>query len=122
MTQPTAAAVDAYYDRWGSGDFEGLRRLLTEDFTFRGPLDHADSPDAFIDLIRRNAPAFSGAVFSDIRRVVDGDRAVSLYQFKLGEARVPMAEAFEVRDAHVARVELYFDPSALRPQPRPSEV
>jgi ketosteroid isomerase-like protein len=116
MTQSTAAAVDAYYERWGRGDFEALRQLLTEDFTFRGPLDRAESPDAFIDLIRRNAPAFSGVVFSDIHRVVDGDRAVSLYQFVLGEARVPMAEAFEVRDAHIARVDLYFDPAALRPQ------
>jgi ketosteroid isomerase-like protein len=114
MTQSTAAAVDAYYERWGRGDFEALRELLTEDFTFRGPLDRAESPDAFIDLIRRNAPAFSGVVFSDIHRVVDGDRAVSLYHFELGEARVPMAEAFEVRDAHIARVDLYFDPAALR--------
>ena len=122
MTESTATAVDAYYDRWGRGDFEGLRRLLTEDFAFRGPLDRADGPDAFIALIRRNAPGFSGAAFSDVRRVVDGDRAVSLYQFELGQARVPMAEAFEVRDAHIARVDLYFDPAALRPQPGSGDV
>ena len=115
MTESTAAAVDAYYARWGAGDFDGLRRLLTDDFTFRGPLDRADGPDAFVELIRRNAAGFEGAAFSDIRRVVDGDHAVSLYLFALGEARVPMAEAFEVRDAQIARVDLYFDPASLRP-------
>lgn len=70
----------------------------------------------FVELIRRNASAFSGAAFSDVRRLVDGDRAVCLYQFELGGTRVPMAKAFEVRDAHIARVDLYFDPAALRPQ------
>jgi ketosteroid isomerase-like protein len=115
MTESTAAAVDAYYARWRAGDFDALRRLLTADFAFRGPMDRADGPAAFIDLISRNASAFSGATFSDVRRVVDGDRAVSLYTFELGGARVPMAEAFEVRNSQIARVDLFFDPAQLRP-------
>lgn len=115
MTESTAAVVDAYYARWGS-DLQQLRDLLTDDFFFRGPLDRADGPDEFIELVRRNASAFSGAAFSDVRRLVDGDRAVFLYQFELGGSQVPMAEAFEVCDAHIARVDLYFNPAALRPQ------
>jgi uncharacterized protein YndB with AHSA1/START domain len=37
MTVSTAATVDAYYAHWGNGDVEGLRRLLADDFSFRGP-------------------------------------------------------------------------------------
>lgn len=85
-------------------------------------LSRADGADDFVALIRRNAVAFAGAAFFDVRRVIDGDRAVCLYEFELGGVRVPMAEAFEVRDGQVARVNLYFDPTLLRPQARPGGV
>jgi ketosteroid isomerase-like protein len=110
----TNRLVDAYYATWGSGDLETFRELLTEDFKFRGALDSADSPGAFIDIIRRNAPMFGEVRFSDIRRVVDGDRAVNLYSFEVGRASVPMAEAFEIRGDRIARIDLYFDPARLR--------
>lgn len=121
MTESTAAVVNACYARWGR-DLQQLRHLLTDDFCFRGPMDRADGPDEFVELIRRTASAFSGAAFSDVRRLVDGDHAVCLYQFELGGTRVPMAEAFEVRDAHIARVDLYFDPAALRLQAPPGQA
>jgi len=111
MTDATNHLVDGYYATWGAGDFDGLAALLADDFKFRGALDSADGPAAFIALIQRNAPAFDGARFVEVRRVVDGDRAVSLYRFELGGASVPMAEAFEVRGGRIARVDLYFDPA-----------
>jgi ketosteroid isomerase-like protein len=118
-TTDTNRLVDGYYAKWGAGDFEGLAGLLTEDFAFRGAMDSADGPAGFVALIRRNAPAFQGARFANVRRVVDADRAVSLYDFELGELSVPMAEAFEVRDDRIARVDLYFDPAHFAP-PRTS--
>ena len=115
MDDMTSRLVDAYYAAWGSGEFETFRDLLTDDFRFRGALDEADSPAAFIDIIRRNAPMFGAVRFSDVRRVVDGNRAVNLYAFEVGPARVPMAEAFEVRGDRIARIDLYFDPARLAP-------
>jgi len=113
MTDMTRRLVDAYYAAWGSGDFERFGEILSDDFRFRGAIDRADGPAAFVDLIRRNAPMFGEVGFGDVRRVVDGSRAVNLYVFEAGPARVPMAEAFEIRDDRIARIDLYFDPAAL---------
>jgi hypothetical protein len=65
-------------------------------------------------LIQRNASMFGHVQFEDIRRVIDGPRAVSLYIFVAGETRVPMAEAFEANGNRLSRVDLYFDPSPFR--------
>ena len=111
----TARIVDAYYEAWGSGDFDRVGALLTDDFQFHGPMDSADSPAGFVEIIRRNAPLFGEVRFGDVRRVVDGDRAVNLYRFEVGPASLPTAEAFEVRGDRIARIDLYFDPSPLRP-------
>ena len=120
MTDVTNRLVDGYYATWGAGDFDGLAALLADDFAFRGAIDSADGPEAFIALIRRNARAFDGARFADVRRVVDGDRAVSLYDFELGGVSVPMAEAFEVRDGRIARIDLIFDPARFVPPGDPT--
>jgi ketosteroid isomerase-like protein len=111
VTDTTEQLVDAYYASWGSGDFERFGEILAPDFVFRGAMDQADGPAAFVELIKRNAPRFGQVRFDDVRRVVDGPRAVNLYDFVTGQARVPMAEAFEVRDGRIARVDLYFDPA-----------
>jgi uncharacterized protein YndB with AHSA1/START domain/ketosteroid isomerase-like protein len=111
----TNRLVDAYYTAWGNGDFEVFRRLLTDDFRFRGALDSADGPESFIQLIQRNAPMFGEVRFTDVRRVIDGARAVNMYSFEVGPATVPMAEAFEVRGDQIARIDLYFDPARLVP-------
>jgi ketosteroid isomerase-like protein len=115
MSDVTNRLVDEYYERWGKGDFAGLRAILDDEFRFRGAMDSADSPDAFVELIQRNAPMFGEVAFQDVRRVVDGDRAVNLYTFVAGPARVPMAEAFEVRGDRIGRIDLVFDPAAFRP-------
>lgn len=115
MSDATTRLVDAYYTYWGSGEFDRLRAILADDFAFRGAIDSADGPDAFVELIQRNAPMFGAVSFDDVRRVVDGTRAVNLYTFVAGPARVPMAEAFEVRDDRISRIDLYFDPAGFAP-------
>ncbi|HEU4921238.1 MAG TPA: nuclear transport factor 2 family protein [Candidatus Limnocylindrales bacterium] len=115
MTNATSQLVDAYYAAWGSGDLDRFDDILTDDFQFRGSLDQADGPAAFVALVRRNAPMFGEVRFADVRRVVDGPRAVNLYTFEAGPSRVPMAEAFEVRGDRIARIDLYFDPARLMP-------
>jgi ketosteroid isomerase-like protein len=111
MANETERIVDAYYAAWGSGDFDRVGALLTDDFEFRGPMGDADGPAAFVAQIQRNAPVFGDVRFVDPRRIVDGQRAVHLYTFEAGPARIPMAEAFEVRGDRISRIDLYFDPS-----------
>jgi ketosteroid isomerase-like protein len=111
MADETDRVVDAYYSAWGSGDFDRVGALLTDDFLFHGPMGDAAGPAAFVSQIQRNAPMFGDVQFTDVRRIVDGDRAVNLYTFEAGHASVPMAEAFEVRGDRISRIDLYFDPS-----------
>jgi ketosteroid isomerase-like protein len=111
MTDATNRVVDAYYAAWGTGDFDEVGALLTDDFTFRGPMGDANGPAAFVDQIRRNASLFGDVRFSDVRRVADGERVVNLYTFEAGPAAIPMAEAFEVRGDRISRIDLYFDPT-----------
>jgi ketosteroid isomerase-like protein len=111
MADATTRLVDAYYDCWASGDFERFSEILADDFAFRGAMDRADGPGAFVELVKRNAPMFGGARFADVRRIIDGPRAVSIYTFQVGAAQVPMAEAFEVHGDRISRIDLYFDPA-----------
>jgi ketosteroid isomerase-like protein len=115
MADATTRLVNAYYAYWGRGEFDRLKTILADDFQFRGALDAADGPAEFVDLIERNAPMFGDVTFADVRRIVDGPRLVNLYTFEAGAARVPMAEAFEVRGGRIARIDLYFDPARLTP-------
>jgi ketosteroid isomerase-like protein len=115
MAEQTERLVDAYYETWANGEFERFRDILSDDFIFRGAMDRADGADAFVDLIRRNAPMFGDVRFDDVRRVVDGPRAVSLYDFRVGATSIPMAEAFEIRGDRISRVDLYFDPARFQP-------
>ena len=114
MPDDTVRLVDAYYAAWASGDFERVAALLADDFRFRGPMGDADGALAFVQQIRDQAPLFGEVRFDDVRRVVDGARAVSLYTFVAGPARVPMAEAFELDGDRITRIDLYFDPSPFQ--------
>jgi hypothetical protein len=52
-------------------------------------------------------------VVRNVRRIVDGARAVNLYDFAIGPISLPTAEAFELVGDRIARIDLYFDPSPL---------
>lgn len=78
MAEPTNRLVDAYYKHWGRGDVDALGRILTGGFVFHGPLDAADGPAAFIEVIRRNAPMFGSVQFEDLRRDLSSGLARSL--------------------------------------------
>ena len=103
--------MDAYYAAWGHREPDRVGELLMEDFRFQGPTGDAAGPAAFVAQIRQNAQMFGDVRFANVRRVVDGQRAVNLYTFEAGAARIPMAEAFEVRGDRISRIDLYFDPS-----------
>jgi ketosteroid isomerase-like protein len=106
--------AEKYYACWKDLAFDRLGGVLSKDFVFRGAMDSADGPDAFIALAKRNAPMFDGASFGAPRQVVDGDRLVMLYDFSVRGITVPMAEAFEARDGRISRIDLYFDPTPFR--------
>ncbi len=106
------AVVEQYLDIFFNTqlDFKAVRALLTDDFTFQGPLMSADNADDFIMKLR----GFGDNIVmnAEIHEVIhDGNTAVARYDFLLpGNIRVPAAEWYTVRNDKIECMYLYRDP------------
>lgn len=101
--------VGAFYDAFHQRDFPKLRGLITDDFTFKGPMMNFPDPDAFISGV-------SGmpyeAVAEQSRFIVDGDRVAHAFVWKMtapSKADIPMCEVLQVANGKVRSSELFFD-------------
>ena len=113
MSDATKTA-EAYYAAWGAGDFDGLRRLLTDDFTARGPQGDFAEPDAFVASCRAMGARLGDTRLEMVdRAVIDGGdgRVVHTYAFRRGDKDAPVAECFTVREDKIAALRIYQDPA-----------
>ncbi len=113
MSDATQTA-EAYYAAWGAGDFDGLRRLLTDDFRARGPQGDFADPDAFVASCRVMGARLGETRLEMVdREVIDGGdgRVVHTYAFRHGDKDAPVAECFTVRDGKIAALRIYQDPA-----------
>ena len=104
----------AYYAAWGAGDFDGLRGLLADDFTSRGPMQDFDGPDAFVESCRQMGARLSGVKLDMVdHAVIDGGdgRVVHTYAFKVGDKEAPVAEVFTIQDGKIATLRIFQDPA-----------
>ncbi len=104
-----------------SGDIDGALDMVTEDFTFSGPMLQAEGRDAFAEGAVMAAAIATGVTMH--RQVEQGDNVVSMYDFELGApatvGRVSMTEWNTIRDGKIASSRLFFDTAefnALMPQ------
>ena len=112
------SAVDlfcTYLDRFTSGDTAGAAELLTDDFSFHGPMLQSEGKAAFLEGAARLGPIMRGY---DMRRQwVDKDEVCSVYEFKIetpaGAGSITMAEWNTVRDGKLASARLVFDTAAM---------
>jgi ketosteroid isomerase-like protein len=104
-----------YLDRFTAGDLAGAADLLAEDFSFRGPMLHADGRDAFLQGASALGPIVRGNEM--LRQWEDGDEVCSVYEFKVqtpvGAASIPMTEWVRVRDGKLVSARLIFDTAQM---------
>ena len=98
-----ADVFQSYLERFTSGDVDGAAELLSEEFTFVGPILQANGKAEFL--------AGSAGL------QVDGDEVCSVYDFKIetpvGAGSIPMAEWSVVRDGKLVSSRLLFDTAAM---------
>ena len=104
-----------YLERFTSGDVDGAAELLTEDFTFVGPILQANNKAEFLTGSAGLGPMVRGCEMH--RQWLDGDEVCSIYDFKIetpaGSGSIPMAEWSVVRDGKLASSRLLFDTAAM---------
>lgn len=103
------ATVNAYLDAFARKDMAALRRLLSGDFRFRGPLMSLDGVDAFITAMTQ----FPCEATTEGSRFVAGDDYVAhAFVWKMTKpatADIPMCEFFEVKDGKILASDLFYD-------------
>ena len=116
MTTKPMAVVEAFYRAFGQKDFDGLRKLLADDFSFRGPLMAFDGPDAYVAGVSKMP--FAGAPANSLF-IADGGRVAHAFTWKMtapAKLDVPMCEVFEVANGKIRSSVLFYD-SKLLPTP-----
>ncbi len=104
-----------YLDAFTSGDLEQAGELLTEDFSFAGPLQQTEGRDAFLQGASHLAPFVRG--YTMLRQWEDDDEGCSIYDFELEgpthSGAVRMCEWITVREGQLASSRLIFDTAAF---------
>lgn len=101
--------VERYKQAFGSGDVQGARSLLAEDFHFQGPFEEFHSPDDYLQSLAKLAPIVTGM---DVKKVLaDGDDVVTIYDLQTSTpaGASPVAEWATVRGGKIAELRAYFD-------------
>jgi ketosteroid isomerase-like protein len=105
----------AYLDRFTSGDIAGAAELVTDDFSFHGPILQSQGKAAFLEGASGLGPIVRGNEM--IRQWVEDDEVCSVYEFKVetpaGTGSITMAEWATVRDGQLASARVIFDTAAM---------
>lgn len=106
---PVMNTVGIFYSAMAQRDSKKLRSVLSDDFSFQGPLMKFDDPDTFTE--KMVAFPFE-ATASDSHFIVDGNNVAHTFRWKMtvpAKAEIPMCEILTVTNGKVQRSELFFD-------------
>ena len=96
----------------GRPDFETVRSLLTDEFTFEGPMMKASSADDFI--VQLESMADGRKMRAEIHHLIeDGERVAALYDYVGPAGKTSFAEWFWVKGDKISAIKLHFDPRPL---------
>lgn len=114
---PAAAeTASAYLTAFWSGDFDAVRALLAEDFSFCGPFVQVRGRDPFLDSAAGLKPIIRGHRL--LRQWADGDEVCSWYdvdlQTPVKSGAVTMSEWHAVREGKLTSGRVVFDAAAFR--------
>lgn len=87
-----------------------LKPLLTNNFSFKGPLMEAGSSEEFITKLKAFGEEIS--MNATIHQIVcETNRVVAHYDFILpNDVRVPASEWYEIKDLKISKMLLFCDP------------
>ena len=101
-----------YFDCWKHGDFDGLRAILADDVTFRGPMGTANGADDYVTQLAGFAERLDDIT---VDKMLADDHDV-LTWFNLhpkGGDPVDGVNWSHTEDGHIRRVKVAFDPPPL---------
>ncbi len=106
--------VEQYLEAFGKSEFDSVRELLHDDFSFRGPMESHESADSFVGSIRSHMQGF-------VKRITlshifeDGDNVAVFYDMVTNTpaGTLGMAELYRIRQSKIASITLIFDPRPL---------
>ncbi len=96
---------------FSGGDPEVLRDLLSDTFTFRGPLYRFDSAEEYIIALKADPP--EDFEYKMIRFYEDESSACLVYQFIKPGVSTTMTQVFEVDKDKISKILLVFDSKSL---------
>ena len=109
--QVVQAYLAAFFE--GGPDIPAMEALLTDDFSFHGPLMSADSAEEFIGELNAMEQPLSD-LHAEIHHVIaDGDTVAALYDFVTPMGKMPFAEWYWVRDGKISAIKLHYDPRPM---------
>ena len=110
-----ADAFCGYLDRFTTGDIDGAVELLSDDFSFHGPMLQSEGKAAFRAGTSGLGPIVRG--YEMLRQWGDGEEVCSVYDFKIetpaGAGAITMAEWSTVRQGKLASSRVIFDTAAM---------
>jgi len=104
-----------FMEAFSSGNIDAALDLITDDFSFSGPILQAEGKEAFFEGAQMAAAIVKG--FTIHRQVEHEDQVVSMYDFEVGAPAMPgkvsMTEWNTIRDGKLASSRLFFDTAAF---------
>jgi YHS domain-containing protein len=108
---PEEQIVSEYLTAYASGDVERAVAALSDDFSFRGPMQDTHGKEAFAGVLAHVAPLARG--YRILRQWVDGPEVSTLYELEVelptGRDSVLVSEWNTVRGGELASSLMTFD-------------
>jgi hypothetical protein len=102
--------LDAFFG--GGPNLETIRNLLTDDFTFQGPLMTASNADDFIKQLEGMGSNME--MQAEIHCLIDdGERVAALYDFRGPHGNISFAEWYWIKRDKISAIKLHYDPRPL---------
>jgi len=96
-----------YLSCFCAGNIEGLSRLLSDDFIFKGPLIEFSSKETYIESLKEDPPV--DCQVEILKTFESGNEVCVLYTFNKLNISTPMAQYFRINDCKITETLLVFD-------------